>query len=172
MTWYLMEPAAGRAYHGAGAVRSTLCLPMVGKQPSGWPVTMREETIKNITDGTSKTLLAAESTNLYNRRRTFWAYTFGTFMMSQTTTFAPALSGDYCACVAPGTNNPPCTSASGAWFGSADRACKGGWGSNHQGGMNAVMCDGSGTFISFDMDLNAFAAMGSIAGGEDEATGL
>ena len=38
--------------------------------------------------------------------------------------------------------------------------------------MNVVMCDGSGSYLAFDMDLNAFAAMGSMAGGEDEDTGI
>jgi hypothetical protein len=32
--------------------------------------------------------------------------------------------------------------------------------------MNAVMCDGSCDFISFDIDMNLFAAMGSIAGND------
>jgi prepilin-type processing-associated H-X9-DG protein len=56
--------------------------------------------------------------------------------------------------------------------GTAARVCKAGWYSFHTGGMNAALCDGSGTFISFDIDLNVFAAMGSIAGGENENTGL
>jgi len=87
--------------------------------------------------------------------------------MSQTTTFAPTLLGDYCACVAPGTNSPPCNPATGAAYGSADRACKGAWGSNHPGGMNVVHCDGSGDFLNFDIDMNVFAAKGSMANAED-----
>jgi prepilin-type N-terminal cleavage/methylation domain-containing protein len=170
-TWYLMEPAGGptipKGYRGP----LTAVLADPSKLPAAWAF-MKQIGIKSITDGTSKTLLAAESTNRYGRRRTFWAYTFGTFVMSQTTTFAPALLADYCACVPPGSNASACAVATGASFGSADRACKGGWGSNHQGGMNIVKCDGSGSFLSFDMDLNAFAALGSMAGSEDEATGL
>ena len=121
---------------------------------------MRQETFKDITDGASKTLLAGESTNRYDRRRTFWAFTFGTFVLAQTIPYAPTLTGDFNACVA----LPD--------FGTAYRSCKGGWGSNHTGGMNVQYCDGSGTFLSFDIDLNVYAAMGSIAGGENEATGL
>jgi prepilin-type processing-associated H-X9-DG protein len=121
---------------------------------------MRQETFKDITDGASKTLLAGESTNRYDRRRTFWAYTFGTFVLAQTIPYAPTLTGDYNACVA----LPD--------FGTAYRSCKGAWGANHTGGMNVQYCDGSGTFLSFDIDLNVYAAMGSIAGGENEATGL
>jgi prepilin-type processing-associated H-X9-DG protein len=177
-TWYLYEdipPADGTpTSHGArkgwrGPIHACL-LPNATKPTTVFE--LRQENFKNITDGGSKTLLAAESANTYDRRRTFWPFTFGTFVMSQTTVFAPALKGDYCGCVAPGSNNPPCSIATGASFGTADRACKGGWGSRHPGGMNAQYCDGSGTFLSFDMDLNVFAALGSIAGGEDENTGL
>jgi prepilin-type N-terminal cleavage/methylation domain-containing protein len=121
---------------------------------------MRQESFKDITDGASKTLLIGESTNRYNRRRTFWAFTFGTFILSQTIPYAPTLWGDYERCVA----LPD--------YGTAYRSCKGAWGSNHTGGMNAQLCDGSGQFISFDIDLQVFAAMGSIAGGENESTGL
>lgn len=38
----------------------------------------------------------------------------------------------------------------------------------HSGGMNGTMCDASVRFISFDMDLLAFAAMGSIDAADDE----
>jgi hypothetical protein len=34
--------------------------------------------------------------------------------------------------------------------------------------MNAAFCDGSLTFISFDIDLHAFASLGSIAGSDGE----
>jgi hypothetical protein len=121
---------------------------------------MRQETFKDITDGSSKTLLFAESTNIVERRRTFWAFTFGTFVLSQTTPNSSTLLGDYTRCTAVPD------------VGTAYRACKGGWGSNHTGGMNSQNCDGSGQFISFDIDMQVFAAMGSIAGGENETTGL
>ena len=76
--------------------------------------------------------------------------------MSQTVPFAPILNGDYDRCIAVPD------------YGVNFRTCKGGWGSNHTDGMNTQMCDGSGAFISFDIDMNVFAAMGSIAGGESE----
>jgi hypothetical protein len=175
VTWYLMEPAAspGVPYGWRGPIHAVISKDGAPPPPK-WGA-MQPEQMKSITDGTSKTLLVAESTNVYNRRRTFWAYTFGTFVMSQTTTFAPTLLGDYCACVAPGTNAPPkgpCTVATGAAFGTADRACKGGWGSRHPGGMTAMYCDGSSDFLTFDIDLNVFAAKGSMGGGENETTGI
>jgi prepilin-type processing-associated H-X9-DG protein len=117
---------------------------------------LRQESLKDITDGSSKTLLVAESTNRYNRRRTFWGFTFGTFVLSQTTPFAPTLWGDYDRCVA----LPD--------YGDNYKPCKGAWGANHPNGMNAVMCDGSGAFLSFDIDLQVFAALGSIGGGETD----
>jgi prepilin-type processing-associated H-X9-DG protein len=39
----------------------------------------------------------------------------------------------------------------------------------HPGGMNIAMCDGSGDFMSFDINLNLFASMGSIAAGDSES---
>jgi hypothetical protein len=47
--------------------------------------------------------------------------------------------------------------------------CQAGWFSGHTGGMNAQMCDGSGTWINFDVEGRVFAYMTSIAGGELEA---
>ena len=124
------------------------------------------ENIKAITDGTSKTLMVGESTNRFNRRRTFWAYTWGNALMSQPTPFAPTLLGDWCRCI-PGTT-ADCPVASGQPnYGTSNRACMSGWYSNHPGGMNAMFCDGSGTFYSFDVDLNVFAATGSVANGDD-----
>ena len=172
VTWYLIEPTAGPGVPKGWRGPLHAVVKKGGTPPgAGWP-TLKEESHKDITDGSSKTILAAESTNRYDRRRTFWAFTFGTFILSQTTTFAPTLKADYCACVAPGSNNPPCAVATGASFGTADRACKGAWGSNHNGGMNVQYCDGSGDFLSFDIDMQVFAAKGSIGGGENESTGI
>jgi prepilin-type N-terminal cleavage/methylation domain-containing protein len=168
VTWYLIEPAAnpGVPLGWRGPLHAVIS--KNGTQPAGAWGAMRPEGLKGFTDGTSKTLLAAESTNRYGRRRSFWAYTFGTFIMAQTVAQPRVFSGDYFECAALGevaTKNLPTS-------GTAGRVCKGGWFSNHSGGMNGVMCDGSGQWISFDMDLNAFAAMGSMAGGEDEDTGI
>jgi prepilin-type processing-associated H-X9-DG protein len=117
---------------------------------------LRLEKIKDIIDGTSKTLLAGESANIYERRRTFWAYTWGNYLLAQPTPYAQTLWGDYTRCRAlpdPGTSY---------------RACMSGWFSNHPGGMNGVMCDGRVDFISFDIDLHTFACLGSIAGNDGE----
>jgi prepilin-type N-terminal cleavage/methylation domain-containing protein len=165
-TWYQYEdipPSDGSpTSHGArkgwrGPLHAVV-------MPSGTKATtvydMRQESFKDISDGASKTLLVAESTNRRERRRTFWAYTFGTFVLSQTIPSSPTLWADYDRC----TSVPD--------YGTAYRGCKGGWGSNHSDGMNTQNCDGSGQFLSFDVDMQVYAAMGSIAGGENEQTGL
>jgi prepilin-type N-terminal cleavage/methylation domain-containing protein len=164
-TWYLYEDiptASGTRPSGLHVGwRGPLHAGIIpGGTRSTTTYNLRPESMKDITDGSSKTLMVGESTNRYNRRRTFWAFTFGTFVMSQTVPFAPTLNGDYDQCIA----LPD--------YGINYRTCKGGWASNHNHGMNTQMCDGSGDFISFDVDLNVFAALGSIAGGENESSGL
>jgi prepilin-type N-terminal cleavage/methylation domain-containing protein/prepilin-type processing-associated H-X9-DG protein len=154
VTWYLYEDVPGTSavspnpnkgwrgpMHAVLAPGST--------QPSGY--VLRLEKIKDIVDGTSKTLFIGESTNVVPARRTFWAYTWGNYLLSQPTPYAPTLLGDFKKCVAAGT------------YGTSNRACHSGWFSNHSGGMNGAMCDGSVSFLAFDIDLETFASMGSIA---------
>jgi prepilin-type processing-associated H-X9-DG protein len=166
VTWYLMEPAGGPGVPLGWRGPIHCVLEKGATPPSGWP-TLAPEGMKAIADGTSHTLLLGESTNSYARRRSFWAYTFGTFIMSQTTLNSLTLLGDYCACLGPGEDSAVCPNASGTKYGQSGRSCKGGWASRHNGGMNTVMCDGSGSFLAFDIDMNVFAAMGSMAGGEN-----
>jgi prepilin-type N-terminal cleavage/methylation domain-containing protein/prepilin-type processing-associated H-X9-DG protein len=174
-TWYLYEdipPANGSpSSRGTGLTkywRGPLHAVVIkGGPPVTGKYELRVESFKNITDGSSKTLLAAESTKIdYNRRRTFWAFTFGTFILSQPVPQPRVFMGNYLQCEAMGESDTPGTPVTGT----AGRVCKAGWYSFHTGGMNAMFCDGSGTFISFDIDLNVFAAMGSIAGGEIESS--
>jgi prepilin-type N-terminal cleavage/methylation domain-containing protein/prepilin-type processing-associated H-X9-DG protein len=130
---------------------------------------LRPERMKDITDGASKTILIAESTNVHPPRRPFWAYTFGTMIMAQTVNQERVFMADTpkCEAIAEVEN-----AVGSPTSGTSKRVCKGGFGSLHPAGMNAVMCDGSVTFIPFDINLEVFAAMGSIAAGENEATGL
>lgn len=130
---------------------------------------MRPEKIGNITDGTSKTLLVAESTNLYNRRRTFWAYSWGNYILSQGWTtqagesIPQVFEGNYRASetgVSPG-----CMDTLTNYH---QEQCQAGWYSGHTGGMNVQLCDGSGQWVSFDIEGRIFAYMTSIAGGELE----
>jgi prepilin-type N-terminal cleavage/methylation domain-containing protein len=116
------------------------------------------ESLKGITDGTSNTLMAGESTNIYAPRRTLWAYSWGNYIESQTTPQDKTLLGDFIRCrdkYPQGTTEP--------YQGESNRACHSGWFSLHTAGMNFIHCDGSAAFVSFDVDLQLFATMGSIA---------
>ena len=121
---------------------------------------LEQEKISNISDGTTKTLLAAEGSNVFTPRRAFWAYSWGNYMAGQPTPQDRTLWGDHNRCIAIAESSDPWAT----YAGQSSRACHSGWYSFHSGdGMNGVMCDGSVRWINFDMDLRAFAVMGSIA---------
>lgn len=166
-TWYLREatrpgeftPPLHEGWRGPlHAVRS----PSDPTQPY-----LIQEPLKAITDGTTKTMLAGESTNVFARRRTFWAYTYGNAILSQPTPYAGTLLGDWCRCSpsgATGAGTAECPQgATGVAYGASNRACMSGWFSGHPSGMNMVMCDGSVDFMSWDTDLDVFIVKGSIA---------
>jgi prepilin-type processing-associated H-X9-DG protein len=115
----------------------------------------RSESITDIRDGTSNTLLAGESTTRTNSGyRTLWAYSFSHYSLSAATPpQSRTLLGDYDRCVQIGgaNNSEPC------WRG---------WGSFHSGGMNFVLCDGSVRFLHTAIDMNLFAELATIDGGE------
>jgi prepilin-type N-terminal cleavage/methylation domain-containing protein len=175
VTWYLYEkvpPADGTPARPTGrhkgwrgpvhAVGLDNTKPAAVAENAGKPTyVLRREKIKDITDGTTKTMLVAESTNVFNRRRTFWAYSWGNAIESQTMPFPLTLVGDWCKCSPPGAAD--CAPATGTAVGESNRACMSGWFSNHPGGMNAAMCDNSVNFISWDIDLEVFSVMGAIA---------
>ncbi|MCA9186254.1 MAG: DUF1559 domain-containing protein, partial [Planctomycetales bacterium] len=162
VTWYLYEslPPANGDSTPTGlhkGWRGPLHAVLRANHTSNPPLELTQESIKRIKDGTSKTLLAGESTNLFPRRRTFWAFTHGNYVLSQTTPYAPTLWGDWERCRA----LPD--------YGQSYRSCMSGWYSTHPGGMNGVRCDGSGTWIASDIDLQIWAAFGSMAGAENES---
>ncbi|HJQ80287.1 MAG TPA: DUF1559 domain-containing protein, partial [Lacipirellulaceae bacterium] len=136
--------------------------PHVTKRPTFWvpgdPVKLSE-----ITDGTSKTLLIGEYTNTDEHRRGgFWAYTYASYATSQTVYQPRVFMASYYACERTGESGTPNQPNSST----GHRVCKRAWHSFHPGGMNGAMCDGSVDFISFDIDMLRFAALGSIAGDE------
>jgi prepilin-type N-terminal cleavage/methylation domain-containing protein/prepilin-type processing-associated H-X9-DG protein len=172
VTWYLYEslpPASGAStatglHKGwRGPVHAVLSKNV---KPGAGVLELRREQVKDITDGTTKTMLVAESTNVFGRRRTFWAYTWGNALESQTTHFPQTLLGDWCRCSPSGAAG--CNPATGPpAVGTSNRICMSGWFSNHVNGMNAAMCDGSVNYISFDIDLEVFAVLGAIADGDE-----
>jgi prepilin-type N-terminal cleavage/methylation domain-containing protein/prepilin-type processing-associated H-X9-DG protein len=129
-----------------------------------WP--LQPEKLKVIEDGTSNTLLAAESTNLNTLpapptdtvfgRRTLWAYSWGNYVTSQTTPQDRTYWGDFGRCKAAQTSGEPNVGVS-------NRACHSGWFSLHPSGMNSVYCDGSVQYIQFEIDPKVFAVLGSVS---------
>lgn len=126
---------------------------------------LRPEKLKNITDGTSKTLLLGETTNRRDDRRTAWAYSWGNYVLSQGWTgkdgedLPATFNGDYDLCLSTARGTPPAPSHH-------QEQCQAGWFSGHTNGMNVQMCDGSGTFLSFDVESRILAYMASIAAAE------
>jgi hypothetical protein len=117
----------------------------------------RRERLRNVKDGASHTFLVGESVSRSRLDyRTLWAYSYGFYSLSATMPQARTLWGDY----------ERCRAAAGAGYGSP---CTRGWGSYHYGGVGFALCDGAVRFISDDVDLKAFAAAGSIAGGEADS---
>jgi len=116
-----------------------------------------EEAIQNISDGTSNTLMVGEhATSTVPERRTFWAYTWGGYAMSQAWDDPRMFMGDYERCQAPST---PVGNG-------IHRVCMATWHSFHPGIANFLRCDGSASSIQLDIDLEIFGGLSSIAGGE------
>jgi prepilin-type N-terminal cleavage/methylation domain-containing protein len=175
-TWYLGEEIDTEPYGWRGPLHA-----VVKKTANFNPTAadekllkrMRPEGLKDITDGSSKTLMLGESTNIYENnvtatitqtRRSLWAYSWGNYILSQAsagnTSYDYIFWGDFERCLrAPNLYHPI-------------RQCQSAWFSNHTGGMNTQMCDGSGGWVSWDIDLRVFAYMASIGGDEIESDPL
>jgi prepilin-type N-terminal cleavage/methylation domain-containing protein len=114
--------------------------------------------LKEITDGTSSTLLLGEKSHRgqsfeSRARRSFWAYTYTSYQRSLTFLQTRSIISDYDRCLQ--INGP---------FG--DDPCKRSWGSLHPGGFTIALCDGSCRFISESIDIFLFGGMSTVAGGE------
>lgn len=112
------------------------------------------EKIANVTDGTSNTWLVGEySTRTRPRRKTFWAYSYGSYNRSDCVAQSRTLLNDYdrCAAIAgPGL----------------EQACNRGWGSFHDGVIQFLLVDGSVRPLSTNVDMSIFADLATIGGGE------
>lgn len=112
--------------------------------------------MKQLADGTSKTLLIGEQTmkptsDSARRRRTFWAYTYTSYNKSEVVPETRTMFSDYDRCVQFGDSNP----------------CKRAWGTAHtNGGIQFAFSDGHVSNISPSIDMQAFAAAASINGQE------
>jgi prepilin-type N-terminal cleavage/methylation domain-containing protein/prepilin-type processing-associated H-X9-DG protein len=119
------------------------------------------ESIAAIPDGTSNTLMVGENTfNDVTRRATFWAYTYASYNQSSIGLESRLLTNRYGLS---STDTSGCYGQPGLY---GDQMCKRAFGSNHTGGLNFVMCDGSVRFVSYNVDMNLLANMATIEGGE------
>jgi prepilin-type processing-associated H-X9-DG protein len=143
---------------GIGRMLTSPFGPNPMEQPNApWSLTSPVK-LKDITDGTSSTLLLGEKSHRGNlpeslRRRTFWAYTYTSYQRSLTFLQTRSIISDYDRCLRVG----------GAF---GEDPCKRSWGSLHPGGLNIALCDGSLQFISESIDIFLFGAMSTIANGE------
>ncbi|QDT63604.1 DUF1559 domain-containing protein [Calycomorphotria hydatis] len=118
---------------------------------------------RDITDGTSSTLLFGEATTLTTPTRgTFWAHTYGPYALSSITVGFPVTTfgiTDYAQC-----------ESQASTLGVSSNPCKRFFGSMHTGGVQFANCDGSVTFISENIDLVVLGGLSTIAGGETVAS--
>jgi prepilin-type N-terminal cleavage/methylation domain-containing protein/prepilin-type processing-associated H-X9-DG protein len=114
---------------------------------------------RDITDGSSNTMLVGEyATRTHQRRHTYWAYSWNQYTMSSAMPQPRTLINDYDGCVALSGQQP---------FDSGVDACKRAFGSFHSGGaLNFVFCDGSVHAIATSINLNTYTALATMAGGE------
>ncbi|MCG8583431.1 MAG: DUF1559 domain-containing protein [Pirellulales bacterium] len=107
----------------------------------------------HIRDGTGKTLLVGEhATKTHPRRRSFWAYTWAAYSMSEVTPESRILLNDYDRCVA---------------IGGSPHGCKRMWSSMHPGVVQFVMCDGSVQTFNSSIDVNVLGQLATIDGREE-----
>jgi prepilin-type N-terminal cleavage/methylation domain-containing protein/prepilin-type processing-associated H-X9-DG protein len=154
-------PGIGPLYVNPWAKANRILIPI-------WCVTSPVK-LKDITDGTSSTVLLGEKAHLAlpnhlhpsdtsaveraRRRRTFWAYTYTSYQRSLTFLQTRSIISDYTRCRQIGGPE-------------GEDPCKRSWGSLHTSGFNVTMCDGSVQFISESIDIFLFGALSTIAGGE------
>jgi prepilin-type N-terminal cleavage/methylation domain-containing protein len=113
-----------------------------------------QERLADIQDGTSTTLLVGEyATRTHLRRRTFWAYSYGSYNKSDAVAESRTLLADYDRCAGIGGLG-------------AVQACSRGWGSFHPGVVQFVMCDAAVRPVPLSSDMQIFAEAATIAGGE------
>ncbi|HEV3257320.1 MAG TPA: DUF1559 domain-containing protein [Gemmataceae bacterium] len=115
-----------------------------------------------ITDGTSNTLMAAETvqgTSGDYRGFTWWGGAAGfTTYLTPNSPLPDVMEGGGCGAIPP---NPPCTPTTTFAYPRMIAAR-----SRHTNGVNVAMCDGSVHFVSNSVSYPVWNAMGSANGGE------
>lgn len=115
---------------------------------------LRQETFSDLTDGTSSTLMVGEyGTQYRTRRRTFWAYSYGSYNRSDAVPQGRTLIGNWDRCAAlggPGGVQP----------------CNRAWGSFHPSVIQFLFGDGNVRPVSQAVDMMIFVNAATIAGEE------
>jgi prepilin-type N-terminal cleavage/methylation domain-containing protein len=116
--------------------------------PGSWR--LKPVKLKEITDGSSQTLLVGEyHTQTFPSRRTMWAHAYTSYNQSSAFPESRTLIPDYVRCSDIG--------------GGGDNTCKRAWGSLHAGGqIQFVYCDGSVRSIDQDIDMIIFCREATI----------
>jgi prepilin-type N-terminal cleavage/methylation domain-containing protein/prepilin-type processing-associated H-X9-DG protein len=158
-----------RAYrgplHGTATAYNGVPAPNYTEPQTGQPISQMggPERFANITDGTSNTFLVGEYTEISanttdgsgENRGTFWGYTYASYNQSSFTLLPQTFTNSYNTCF---------NADKGTAF--TDQPCKRSWGSNHTGGLNFAMCDGSVRWVNYGADINVLNALATIAGNE------
>jgi hypothetical protein len=125
---------------------------------------------QQITDGLSKTLMFSETVQGRDndlRGFTWWGWGAGFETSLPPNANSPDRMQNIAYCVIADPENPPCIGHSQP-FNVMRAAAR----SRHPGGVNVVVCDGAGRFVSDDVDENLWLAAGSTQGGEAVGDGL
>ena len=149
-----MDPSFRSVLHAIGTAYNGVTPPntVVSGQPLsslGGP-----ERLVGVTDGTSNTLMLGEYTSTtVTSRATFWAYTYASYNQSSIGTESRLFGMDYAKCAAtPGLYG--------------DQMCKRAVNSQHTGGANFALADGSVKLIRYAVAMNLLQNMATMSGGE------
>jgi prepilin-type processing-associated H-X9-DG protein len=119
------------------------------------------ETFANCTDGLSNTLMIGEyTTRTTSVRGTFWAYTYASYNQSSVGAES-RLYGKHFGKSA--SDKLGCWGIPGLY---GEQMCKRAFNSEHPGGANWALGDGSVRSFSYNVDINLLGNMATMAGGE------
>jgi prepilin-type N-terminal cleavage/methylation domain-containing protein/prepilin-type processing-associated H-X9-DG protein len=162
----MLNPAYRGPLHATATAYNGIPAPVYVEPSTGQSIAQLggPEKLTSIRDGTSNTFMAGEFTlnetithdGRGENRGTFWAYTYASYNQSSFSSLLQmTFTTNYDACYVAYQGQPY-----------TDQACKRAWGSNHDNGMNMLMCDGSVRWVTYATDMRIMAALATIAGGE------
>ena len=106
-------------------------------------------------DGLSNTLMVGEYTSTtVTNRATFWAYTYASYNQSSVGFESRLFGSDY----------QKCQDTPNSLY--QDQMCKRAFNSQHTGGANFLMGDGSVRLVSYNIDMQLLQNAATMAGGE------